>query len=45
MSITGVSDAQPGAAAMKGGLAISDLLTAMCVTSAITALEHHTPER
>jgi crotonobetainyl-CoA:carnitine CoA-transferase CaiB-like acyl-CoA transferase len=41
MSITGVPDGQPGAAPMKSGLAISDLLTGMYVTTAIlAALEH-----
>src|SRR5882672_9076601 len=41
MSITGVPDGQPGAAPMKSGLAISDLLTGMYATTAIlAALEH-----
>ena len=41
MSITGVPDGQPGAAPMKSGIAISDLLTGMYATSAIlAALEH-----
>lgn len=41
MSITGVADGEPGAAPMKSGIAISDLLTGMYVTSAIlAALEH-----
>ncbi len=37
MSITGVPDGQPGAAPMKSGIAISDLLTGMYATSAILA--------
>lgn len=37
MSITGVPDGQPGAAPMKTGIAISDLLTGMYATSAILA--------
>ncbi len=41
MSITGVPDGQPGAAPMKSGIAISDLLTGMYATTAIlAALEH-----
>jgi crotonobetainyl-CoA:carnitine CoA-transferase CaiB-like acyl-CoA transferase len=41
MSITGVPDGEPGAAPMKSGIAISDLLTGMYATSAIlAALEH-----
>lgn len=41
MSITGVPDGQPGAAPMKSGIAITDLLTGMYATSAIlAALEH-----
>jgi len=41
MSITGVPDGEPGAAPMKSGIAISDLLTGMYATTAIlAALEH-----
>jgi crotonobetainyl-CoA:carnitine CoA-transferase CaiB-like acyl-CoA transferase len=41
MSITGVADGEAGAAPMKAGIAISDLLTGMYATSAIlAALEH-----
>ena len=41
MSITGVPDGEAGAAPMKSGIAISDLLTGMYATSAIlAALEH-----
>lgn len=41
MSITGIPDGEPGAAPMKSGIAISDLLTGMYATSAIlAALEH-----
>jgi crotonobetainyl-CoA:carnitine CoA-transferase CaiB-like acyl-CoA transferase len=41
MSITGVADGEPGAAPMKSGLAISDLVTGMYTTTAIlAALEH-----
>jgi crotonobetainyl-CoA:carnitine CoA-transferase CaiB-like acyl-CoA transferase len=41
MSITGVPDGQPGAAPMKSGIAIGDLLTGMYATTAIlAALEH-----
>ena len=35
MSITGVPDGQPGAAPMKVGVAVADLITAMYATSAI----------
>ena len=41
MSMTGVPDGQPGAAPMKSGLAISDLLTGMYATSAILAAIEH----
>jgi crotonobetainyl-CoA:carnitine CoA-transferase CaiB-like acyl-CoA transferase len=37
MSITGVTDGEPGAAPMKSGLAISDLVTGMYTTTAILA--------
>jgi len=41
MSITGVPDGEAGAAPMKSGIAIADLLTGMYATSAIlAALEH-----
>lgn len=41
MSITGVPDGEPGAAPMKSGIAISDILTGMYATTAIlAALEH-----
>lgn len=41
MSITGVPDGEPGAAPMKSGIAISDLMTGMYATTAIlAALEH-----
>ncbi|MBL0425293.1 CaiB/BaiF CoA transferase family protein [Ramlibacter alkalitolerans] len=41
MSITGVPDGEPGAAPMKSGIAITDLLTGMYATTAIlAALEH-----
>jgi crotonobetainyl-CoA:carnitine CoA-transferase CaiB-like acyl-CoA transferase len=41
MSITGIPDGEPGAAPMKSGIAITDLLTGMYATSAIlAALEH-----
>ena len=41
MSITGVPDGEPGAAPMKSGIAISDLLAGMYATTAIlAALEH-----
>jgi crotonobetainyl-CoA:carnitine CoA-transferase CaiB-like acyl-CoA transferase len=41
MSITGIADGEPGAAPMKCGLAISDLVTGMYTTTAIlAALEH-----
>jgi glutaryl-CoA transferase len=41
MSITGVADGEPGAAPMKSGLAISDLVAGMYTTTAIlAALEH-----
>jgi crotonobetainyl-CoA:carnitine CoA-transferase CaiB-like acyl-CoA transferase len=41
MSMTGVPEGEPGAAPMKSGLAIADLLTGMYATSAIlAALEH-----
>ena len=41
MSITGVADGEPGAAPMKSGLAISDLVTGLYTTTAIlAALEH-----
>jgi crotonobetainyl-CoA:carnitine CoA-transferase CaiB-like acyl-CoA transferase len=41
MSITGVPEGEPGAAPMKSGIAISDLLAGMYATSAIlAALEH-----
>lgn len=41
MSITGIPDGEPGAAPMKSGIAISDLLTGMYATTAIlAALEH-----
>jgi crotonobetainyl-CoA:carnitine CoA-transferase CaiB-like acyl-CoA transferase len=41
MSITGVADGEPGAAPMKSGLAISDLVTGMYTSTAIlAALEH-----
>ncbi|MES2972631.1 MAG: CaiB/BaiF CoA-transferase family protein [Pseudomonadota bacterium] len=41
MSITGQPDGEPGAAPMKSGIAISDLLTGMYATTAIlAALEH-----
>jgi len=41
MSITGVPDGESGAAPMKSGIAISDLLTGMYASSAIlAALEH-----
>ncbi|UUZ77039.1 CoA transferase [Polaromonas sp. P1(28)-13] len=41
MSITGVPEGEPGAAPMKSGIAISDILTGMYATSAIlAALEH-----
>lgn len=41
MSITGVPDGQPGAAPMKSGIAISDLLTGMYATTAILAAIEH----
>lgn len=41
MSMTGVPDGQPGAAPMKCGIAISDLLTGMYATSAILAAIEH----
>lgn len=41
MSITGVPDGEPGAAPMKSGIAISDLLTGMYATSAILAAIEH----
>jgi crotonobetainyl-CoA:carnitine CoA-transferase CaiB-like acyl-CoA transferase len=41
MSITGIRDGEPGAAPMKSGIAISDLLTGMYASTAIlAALEH-----
>jgi crotonobetainyl-CoA:carnitine CoA-transferase CaiB-like acyl-CoA transferase len=41
MSITGIPDGEPGAAPMKSGIAISDLLTGMYASTAIlAALEH-----
>jgi crotonobetainyl-CoA:carnitine CoA-transferase CaiB-like acyl-CoA transferase len=41
MSITGIPDGEPGAAPMKCGIAICDLVTAMYTTTAIlAALEH-----
>ncbi|MDP2256193.1 MAG: CaiB/BaiF CoA-transferase family protein [Polaromonas sp.] len=41
MSMTGVPDGQPGAAPMKSGIAISDLLTGMYATTAILAAIEH----
>ncbi|MFZ2295526.1 MAG: CaiB/BaiF CoA-transferase family protein [Polaromonas sp.] len=41
MSITGVPDGEPGAAPMKSGIAISDLLTGMYATTAILAAIEH----
>lgn len=41
MSITGIPEGEPGAAPMKSGIAISDLLTGMYASTAIlAALEH-----
>ena len=41
MSMTGVPDGQPGAAPMKSGLAIGDLMTGMYATTAILAAIEH----
>ncbi len=41
MSITGIPEGQPGAAPMKSGVAISDLLTGMYATTAILAAIEH----
>lgn len=41
MSMTGVPDGQAGAAPMKSGIAISDLLTGMYATTAILAAIEH----
>ncbi|MBC7380246.1 MAG: CoA transferase [Burkholderiaceae bacterium] len=41
MSMTGVADGEPGAAPMKAGIAISDLLTGMYATTAILAAIEH----
>ncbi|MGH8784648.1 MAG: CaiB/BaiF CoA transferase family protein [Cupriavidus necator] len=41
MSITGAPDGEPGAAPMKSGIAISDLLTGMYATTAILAAIEH----
>ncbi|MDW5444155.1 CaiB/BaiF CoA-transferase family protein [Polaromonas sp. SM01] len=44
MSITGIPDGEPGAAPMKSGIAISDLLTGMYATTAILAAIEHRRE-
>lgn len=41
MSMTGVPDGEPGAAPMKSGIAITDLLTGMYATTAILAAIEH----
>jgi len=41
MSMTGIPDGQPGAAPMKTGIAISDLMTGMYATTAILAAIEH----
>lgn len=41
MSMTGVPDGEPGAAPMKSGLAIGDLMTGMYATTAILAAIEH----
>ena len=44
MSITGIPDGEAGAAPMKSGIAISDLLTGMYATTAILAAIEHRRE-